>query len=111
MGLVLKLYLEGSDILAQFSVADPLLDDLNNFSIMHAPTLFFWFIDSFDDLSDKRFERHCSLVSIPDGLNSRIGLANVLLFNGKVFIPTMQHFDVSSAIVLLDVWLHIGECI
>ena len=34
----MKLYLEGSEILAQFSVADSLLDDINNFSIVHDPT-------------------------------------------------------------------------
>ena len=48
----MKLYLEISDILAQFSVADPLPDDLNNVSVMHEPTSFFKFIDSFDKLAD-----------------------------------------------------------
>ena len=107
----MKLYLEGSEIIAQFSVADPLPDDLNNVIIVHDPTSFFYFIDSFDELSDKMFERHCSFVSILGGLNCTLGLANLLLLHGNFFIPITQHFDVSSAIVLLDVWLHIGECI
>ena len=59
----------------------------------------------------QNFERHCSFVSILYRLNFTFGHADVLLLHGKVFIPTMQHFDVSSAIVLLDVWLNIGECI
>ena len=40
VGLVLKLYFEGSEILAQFSVANPLPDDLNNVSVVHFPTSF-----------------------------------------------------------------------
>ena len=41
VGLVLKLYLEDSDILSQLRVADPLSDDINNARVVHAPTLFF----------------------------------------------------------------------
>ena len=37
--------------------------------------------------------------------------ANILLLHENVFIPTTQRFDVRSDIVLLDVWIHIGECI
>ena len=111
MGLVLKLYLERSEILSQFSIAEPLPDDLNNVSVVHDPTSFLWFIDSFDELDDKLFERHCSFVSIMDGINCTLGLANVMILHGNIFIPTTQGFDVSSAMFLLDVWLHIGECI
>ena len=78
---------------------------------MHSPTLCFYFVDSFDEISEKLFEGHFSFVSILDCLHCTLGLANVLLLPGSVFIPTTQRFDVSSAIVLLDVWIHIGECI
>ena len=111
LGLVMKLHLDSSEILAQFSVAEPLTYDLKNVSVVHAPTSFFEFIDSFDELADKSFEPHCSFVSILDGLNCTLGLANVLLLHGNVLIPTTKCFDVSSTIVLLDIWLHIGECI
>ena len=105
---MLKLSLEGSEVLAQFSISDPLSDDLNNVNVVYDPTSFFQFINSFDELAEKRFEHHCSFVSILDGLNYTLGLANILLLHGNVIIPTIQRFHVSSAIVLLDVWLHIG---
>ena len=40
VGLVLKLYLERSEILAQLRISDPLKDDLNNVIIVHAHTTF-----------------------------------------------------------------------
>ena len=86
---MLKLYLESSAILAQLRIAGPLTDDLNNISAVHAPTSIFLFINSFDELADKLFERHFSFVSILDGINSTLvnnSIRKILAFSmGNLF--------------------------